>query len=189
MTPINLQDIINQTGVKFGTSGVRALADSLTDFVCYSYTKAFLQYLECIGDIKEKRVAIASDRRPSSPKIMIAVGRCLRDCGYEIVNCGIIPTAAVSFYGFQNNIPSIMVTGSHIPFDRNGIKFNKSHGEILKEDEGGIYSQVIEIDEKMFDEKGSFVEDGFKLPEVSDDAKNLFLNRYKEFFPKDFFAW
>ena len=31
-----------------------------------------------------------------------------------------------------------MVTGSHIPFDRNGIKINKSVGEVLKSDEAGI---------------------------------------------------
>ncbi|MCB0384946.1 MAG: hypothetical protein KDD43_06105, partial [Bdellovibrionales bacterium] len=30
---------------------------------------------------------------------------------------------------------TIMVTGSHIPDDRNGIKFNLSDGEILKHDE------------------------------------------------------
>jgi phosphomannomutase len=31
-----------------------------------------------------------------------------------------------------------MVTGSHIPFDRNGLKFYRPEGEITKADEGGI---------------------------------------------------
>ncbi len=30
-----------------------------------------------------------------------------------------------------------MVTGSHIPFDRNGIKFNRPHAELSKSDEAG----------------------------------------------------
>jgi len=35
-----------------------------------------------------------------------------------------------------------MVTGSHIPADRNGIKFTKRSGEILKSDEPGILEHV-----------------------------------------------
>ena len=31
-----------------------------------------------------------------------------------------------------------MVTGSHIPFDRNGLKFYRPDGEITKDDEAGI---------------------------------------------------
>ena len=38
-----------------------------------------------------------------------------------------------------------MVTGSHIPFDRNGIKINKSVGELLKSDEPGI---ILEVERK-----------------------------------------
>jgi len=37
-----------------------------------------------------------------------------------------------------------MVTGSHIPDDRNGIKFNKCAGEVLKSDEKGMSSQIVE---------------------------------------------
>ncbi|MCK5514725.1 MAG: hypothetical protein KAJ00_09515, partial [Deltaproteobacteria bacterium] len=58
---------------------------------------------------------------------------------------GKLPSPAVAFFGFTNNIPSIMVTGSHIPDDRNGIKYNRATGEIMKDDESGIKSQHIEI--------------------------------------------
>ena len=36
-----------------------------------------------------------------------------------------------------------MVTGSHIPADRNGIKFNKCSGEILKRDEASMMAQEV----------------------------------------------
>ena len=36
-----------------------------------------------------------------------------------------------------------MVTGSHIPADRNGIKFNKCSGEILKQDEARMMAQEV----------------------------------------------
>ena len=53
------------------------------------------------------------------------------------MNCGFIPTPAVTCWAMSQRIASIMVTGSHIPDDRNGIKFNRPAGEILKADEPG----------------------------------------------------
>jgi phosphomannomutase len=38
-----------------------------------------------------------------------------------------------------------MVTGSHIPFDRNGIKLYRTEGEISKADESAIQSSVIDL--------------------------------------------
>ena len=35
-----------------------------------------------------------------------------------------------------------MVTGSHIPFDRNGLKFYRPDGEITKADEAGIVAAL-----------------------------------------------
>ena len=127
---IEIQELMISSGVKFGTSGARGLADDMTDFVCYVYTKGFLQYLESAGELKKGRteVAIACDLRPSTDRIMQAVRQAVDDMGYKPVNCGKIPSPAVALYGIVNNIPSIMVTGSHIPADRNGIKFNKSSG-------------------------------------------------------------
>ena len=34
-----------------------------------------------------------------------------------------------------SGLPAIMVTGSHIPEDRNGLEFYRAHGEIDKSDE------------------------------------------------------
>ena len=43
---IIINDLMEQSGVKFGTSGARGLAVEMTDQVCYTYAKGFLQYLE-----------------------------------------------------------------------------------------------------------------------------------------------
>lgn len=43
------------------------------------------------------------------------------------------------------NIPCIMVTGSHIPFDRNGLKFYRPDGEITKSDEQEILHTDVEF--------------------------------------------
>ncbi len=38
-----------------------------------------------------------------------------------------------------------MITGSHIPFDRNGIKFYSASGEITKADETAIADAVVVV--------------------------------------------
>lgn len=42
-----------------------------------------------------------------------------------------------------------MVTGSHVPFDRNGYKLNTSKGELLKKDERPINVAVKRTREEL----------------------------------------
>ena len=176
---------MESSGVKFGTSGARGLADAMTDSVCYAYTLAFIQHLEQTNNIlSSSSVAIAGDLRPSTTRICAAVAKAVSDKGYTPVFCGYIPSPAVAYYGLYHRVPSVMVTGSHIPDDRNGIKYNTPLGEILKEDEEGIRRQNVSLDDELFDENGSILCHNL-LPEISNEAKDLFINRYTNFFPND----
>jgi phosphomannomutase len=177
-----IEELMTLSGVKFGTSGARGLADKMTDEVCYAYTLAFLQHLETSENIKPScEVAIAGDLRPSSPRICAAVAKAISDKGYEPLYCGEIPSPAVALYGLDNGVPSIMVTGSHIPDDRNGIKFNTPLGEILKEDELGIRSQNVVIPAGICDEKGFFLK-AHNLADAYQEAEELYVKRYVDFF-------
>ncbi|TAK97098.1 phosphomannomutase [Patescibacteria group bacterium] len=177
--------------LKFGTSGLRGLVDELTDQECYFYTLAFLRYLSDKKLVKKNNaVAVAGDFRPSTKRILVATTRAIDDFGFRVDYCGIIPTPAVSLYGFRRRIPSIMVTGSHIPYDRNGIKFNLPTGEILKKDEQSIteYYKKIAADSdtaQLFDKRGSFVK-SFGLPETNWIAQREYVERYLKFFKPNF---
>jgi len=175
-----------RSGVAFGTSGARGLATAMTDLVCYAYARGFLQYLESIGEIKRAggRVAVGGDFRPSTSRVMEAVCRAADDLGYRAVNCGKIPSPAVALFGFEQKIPSIMVTGSHIPDDRNGIKFNKCAGEVLKTDEKGMSSQIVELDDALFGADGNFVKTN-NAREVSPEVGENYAMRYLNFFEPD----
>ena len=182
-----VQDLMISSGVKFGTSGARGLVDDMTDFVCYVYTKGFLQHLESIGELNKHgtEVAIAGDYRPSTDRIMQAVRRAVTNSGYTPINCGKVPSPAVALYGIVNRIPAIMVTGSHIPADRNGIKFNKPAGEILKADEAGIRNQSVSTDDSLFSEAASFalpITDEWTL---SNAARDMYVARYLDVFPNN----
>ena len=188
MTEYNIENLMESSGVKFGTSGARGLAVEMTDAVCYAYTKAFIQHLEQVGNITRcSSVAIAGDLRPSSPRICAAVAKAADDMGYTPVFSGYIPSPAVAYYGLKNSIPSVMVTGSHIPDDRNGIKYNTPLGEIMKEDEQGIRLQNVELPDGLFNDAGFFVSP-YELPEVSKDAEELFVKRYTDFYDSDLLA-
>lgn len=184
MMQINIKDLMTRTGVAFGTSGARGLADDMTDLVCYAYTKGFLQYLEMIGELTRSgtEVAIAGDLRPSTGRIVTAVAKAASDMGYSPLNCGRIPSPAVALYGIHHSCPAIMVTGSHIPADRNGIKFNKASGEVLKTDEAGITSQVVELNDELFNADGSFAV-AYELPAVDRAAGEAYVKRYLDTFP------
>ena len=173
---VEIDELMRRSGVGFGTSGARGLVADMTDEVCRAYTLGFLKYLEKSGDLKGgERVALAGDLRPSTPRIMAAVAHAISERGYVSVNCGFVPSPAVALYGIERRIPAIMVTGSHIPADRNGIKFNKPSGEILKEDEAGIRAQVVEFDESA---------GAFPLPAEDMDARADYLRRYAKGFPE-----
>ena len=183
---ISIQELMVCSGVAFGTSGARGLATAMTDRVCYAYTKGFLQYLEGIGELNRagERVAVGGDFRPSTDRVMAAVCRAADDMGYRAVNCGKVPSPAVALFGLENKIPAMMITGSHIPDDRNGIKFNKVTGEVLKEDEKGMSSQVVELDDALFGADGNFVK-VTPLPEVSPVAGENYVMRYLNYFSHD----
>ncbi|HSA03648.1 MAG TPA: phosphomannomutase, partial [Candidatus Paceibacterota bacterium] len=149
---------MNEKPLRFGTSGLRDFDENLTDREVYINTKGFLLYLEDlarrggVGGLKEGGpVALASDYRPSSrvDRIPRAVAVAILDAGYEVVFCGHIPTPAVSYYGLSRGMASIMVTGSHIPFGLNGIKFNRPNGEILKSEEKPILEKVARVREEI----------------------------------------
>ena len=173
----------SERGVGFGTSGVRATVEALTDEVCFAYAAAFLDVLDRRGPAPAggRTVAIGHDLRPSSPRMAAA---CLAACasrGARVVLCGALPTPAVAHFAIQQGLPAIVITGSHIPFDRNGIKFYTSAGEILKDDETAIADATVELDETAF-ERG-MLRSPPALPAPDPAALELYRQRYLRFFP------
>lgn len=168
------------SGVGFGTSGARGLVTQMADLVCYSYTYAFLAYCEK-NYPSEKAVAIAGDLRPSTGRILRAIATAAEDSGWKVIYSGRIPSPAIALYGIEKSLPTIMVTGSHIPADRNGIKFNHPKGEISKKDESGIRSESFELDASKFGDDG-MLKNPVELPLENSEAREIYERRYLEFF-------
>jgi len=179
---ISIDRLMHQSGVSFGTSGARGLAQNMTDEICYAYTVGFLQYLENIEEIsKSDIIAIGGDLRSSTDRILKAVNKAIADNGYISEYCGKLPTPAMAYYGLIKSIPTITVTGSHLVEDRNGIKFTKKEGEILKQDEAEIKSQKVKIPNRVFSCVGMLVTD-LDLPDFTTEAIDTYFKRYVDFF-------
>lgn len=141
---MTVHELVHASGVTFGTSGARGLVEAMTDEVCHGYATGFLRHLMAQGCWRPGRaVALGGDLRPSTPRIMAACGLAVQELGGTPQFCGFVPTPALALHAISEEIPAIMVTGSHIPDDRNGIKFYRPDGEILKAEERLIFGQRV----------------------------------------------
>lgn len=177
-------EMMVESGVAFGTSGARGLVSAMTDRVCHGYTVGFLRYLASIGEFAPgTHVALAGDLRPSTPRILAACAQALRDCGGVPEYCGLVPTPALALHAFAQGFPSLMVTGSHIPADRNGIKFYRPHGEVLKDDEACMMAQPVAVDGCAFTAEGA-LKAAAALPDAV-DVSPTYRDRYADWFGAD----
>ncbi|CDX28944.1 Phosphomannomutase [Mesorhizobium plurifarium] len=130
--------------MKFGSSGVRGLASELAGRPSGLYTEGFARRLRSTG-FRQGEVFVGRDLRDSSQTIAEDCMAALAASGFLPVDCGPIPTPALAFYARLRGAAALMVTGSHIPADRNGIKFYGPKGEIDKADEAAITQAVAEL--------------------------------------------
>ena len=166
--------VIAQSGVSFGTSGARGLVKDFSADVCAAFTVAFLDALK--ADSSFNRLAIAIDNRPSSYLMAQACAAVLKQFDIEAVYYGVIPTPALAYKAMQDGMPAIMVTGSHIPFDRNGLKFYRLDGEISKDDELAIVSSSTSF---------TSVETMLEALHVDNSAAEAYVKRYSNLFSAD----
>lgn len=168
---------------KFGTSGLRGLVEEITDGTCDKYVRGYLQHLKNSKLAQEgSKVYIGYDLRASSPLICEQTIAAAIKENFVPVNCADLPTPALAFYAMNNGAASIMITGSHIPADRNGIKFYRPDGEIDKTDEQEIqkYAQQIPSTSQdvTVDISGVSNERSAATAQFTDRYKALFSNNY-----------
>ncbi|MFT6229291.1 MAG: phosphomannomutase [Paracoccaceae bacterium] len=122
---------------KFGTSGLRGLVTELTADLVADHVRAFIAACP-VGT----GLFVARDLRPSSPDIADMVIAAARGEGLDVTDCGDVPTPALALASMGAGAAAVMVTGSHIPADRNGLKFYVPGGEIGKADEAAILANL-----------------------------------------------
>lgn len=148
---------------KFGTSGLRGLVVELTDDLVEGYIQAFIAACNTGGQL-----CVGRDLRASSPRIARAVGLAARKAGITVLDCGVLPTPALALEAQTRGVGAVMITGSHIPADRNGLKFYTVAGEITKDDETRITAAL-----------GQHSEPVKAAPVLATSASERFADRYR----------
>ncbi|AWB66762.1 phosphomannomutase [Saccharobesus litoralis] len=169
-TSLQTNQVIETSGIAFGTSGARGLVTQFSSNACAAFTHAFISVAK--QSFTFDSIAFAIDNRPSSYAMAQACAAAAQQQGIKVNYYGVIPTPALAYQAMQDKQPSIMITGSHIPFDRNGLKFYRPDGEISKSDETAIKNAEVAF---------SAIE---QLPDlqIDDRAANSYLDRYLSLF-------
>lgn len=144
--------------------GVEGEEVNLTPAIANRIGQAFVQWL---SDKTQKpadqlKVGIGMDSRISGQNLMVAVSAGMTSRGVGVKCCGLATTPAMfmSIVFEQSQFDgSVMITASHLPFNRNGIKFFTKDGGLEHDDITEILKiaqtlDVVSVDiseEKNFD--------------------------------------
>lgn len=143
MTKQELLNLRNGTDVR-GTAvdGVAGDPVTLTDGAVTLIAKAFFAWAkQKLG--KAPTIAVGHDSRLSSPHIAGLCAKAVAACGGDAVLTGLSSTPSMFMLlksGFGADA-SIMVTASHLPFQKNGLKFFLENGGL----EGSDVAEVLEL--------------------------------------------
>lgn len=130
----------------FGTNGIRGDAEKLfTNEFCFDIGATFGKFL--LKRTRVGKIAVGMDPRESSERIKSSLLQgLLTTASWEILDEGIIPTPGLNYFIKKKRLPAgIIISGSHIDKELNGIKFFVDDEEITKKDEKEIekiYSQI-----------------------------------------------
>ncbi|WP_373898169.1 phosphomannomutase/phosphoglucomutase [Haloimpatiens sp. FM7315] len=136
----SLKKLINGNDVRgVAIEGVKDEAVNLTPKVALKLGLGFSRWLsdKTSKDIKDLKIAIGRDSRISGDNLKDSLSKGILSMGAEIFDCSLASTPAMFMttvlegYNFDG---AIMVTASHLPFNRNGFKFFTKDGGIEKED-------------------------------------------------------
>lgn len=132
-----LQNGSDIRGVALG--GVEGQPVNLTDDVVEKIASAFSIWLsekkgKPTGELK---ISIGHDSRLSAHNLSTAIIKGLSLMGCHVFNCGLASTPAMFMSTVTTDYEydgAIMITASHLPFNRNGMKFFTDEGGLEKQD-------------------------------------------------------
>jgi len=132
----------------FGTSGIRGPADTLfTEQFCFDIGRTFIEFLKKYYQLGP--IAVGIDPRDSGPRIKKALLKGLVIGNVELFDEDVTPIPSINWLMKSTPVVAgIMVTGSHIAPELNGVKFYAHDEEVSAEDQQKIEELYYEIKEK-----------------------------------------
>ena len=143
--------------------GVEGQNVNLTEKVCSDIGRGFAIWLYKKTGKKDLKVAVGRDSRLSGESLCNWISKSMVESGLNVTDFKMASTPAMFMstvtdgYKFDG---SVMITASHLPFNRNGFKFFTSEGGLEKQDIKEILAYA-ESDEKSPLSSGSLISGEF----------------------------
>lgn len=123
--------------------GVEGEQVNLTEKACAQIAKSFVTWLskKTGKAVNALRIGVGRDSRVTGEALSAAVRRGITDSGALVTDCGLATTPAMFMsivFDETKFDGSVMITASHLPFNRNGLKFFDRDGGLEHEDITGI---------------------------------------------------
>jgi len=169
---INLQNGSDIRGIVL--EGVPGEEVNFTQDMAMKIAFSFAIWLEKKLGKTPMTIAVGRDSRLSGPHLAQAVALGLISKGNKVYQCGIATTPAMFMTTLDPVLRAdgaVMVTASHLPFNRNGLKFFTRNGGLDKEDITEILA-LAETVETSFSPGGQVIEYDF-LPSYSKGIVDL----------------
>ena len=145
---------------------------TLTDEAVRDISRAFVKWLKIKSGKSRFKIAVGNDSRISAERILRCVKEGILSSGSDLVYTGLSSTPSMFILLKKSDFEcdaSIMITASHLPYDRNGLKFFTP--------DGGLDSR--DLDEILaIAEKGEFLQGCGKYCErpFMDEYSRLLVN-------------
>jgi phosphomannomutase len=126
--------------------GVIGEVVNLTSEVAHVLGKSFVQWLKNYTSQTNVSVAVGTDSRISGTALKTAFIEGMCQAGAKVYDCGLASTPAMFMVTVSSNkttTAGVMITASHLPFNRNGFKFFTNNGGLDKKD----ISEILKIAE------------------------------------------
>jgi phosphomannomutase len=173
--------------------GIKGEQVNLTPAVSVKLGKAFAVWLERRG-YTTINIAVGMDSRISGSTLKKAFSEGAASMGCRVTDCGMASTPAMFMATKSASVKAtagVMITASHLPFNRNGFKFFTEKGgleksdisEILEIAERGHYSgadsggEVVQVD--FMDEYAQYIAHYIRKNAVSARNRNLPLEGFR----------
>lgn len=117
--------------------GIEGEHVNLTPAVIETIAKAFVAWLRKTSGVGTPTIAVGTDCRLSGNDIKAAFVKGAVEVGANVVDCGLASTPAMFMTTINEQTKataSVMVTASHLPFNRNGLKFFTPKGGLDSKD-------------------------------------------------------
>ncbi len=120
---------------------------TLTDTAVLAISRAFIKWLGLKYGKDRFIIAVGNDSRISAQRILDCVKEGILSCGSDVIYTGLSSTPSMYILLKKSDFgcdASIMITASHLPFDRNGLKFFTPEGGLDSKD----IDEILTIAEK-----------------------------------------